>query len=143
MAAYSPDATVEPNSQPQQVLVDIRWAKKAIAKVGRVLRKLLEPERNRERVDLFIQHGLLEQKDLNDVVKGLQQKIAETPSLFGVLLRDLSSFSSNEADGVVKQLQGSYEFKYMFYARVTVCMIKFTGCVYMYTMSVRVGPINF
>ena len=100
MAAYSPDPIVEPNSQPQ---IDIRWAKKAIARVGRVLRELLEPERNRK---LFVQHGLLKQEDQKDVVKGLQQKIAEDPTLFGILLHELSSFSSDEADGVVKKLQG-------------------------------------
>ena len=104
MAAYLPDPIVEPNSQPQ---INIRWAMKAIARVGRVLHELLEPEQNCEKVDLFIQHGLLKQEDLKDVVKGLQQRIAEDPSLFGVLLHELSSFSSDEADVVVKKLQGT------------------------------------
>jgi hypothetical protein len=107
MAAFSPDSIVELKSQSQQVLIDITWAKKAIGKVGRLLRELLEPEeRNRERVDSFIQHGLLEQKDLKDVVKGLQQKIAECPTLFEVLLHKLTRFSSDKADYVVKKLQG-------------------------------------
>ena len=101
MAANSAD---EPSSQPQQVLVDTKWAKKAIAKVASVLRELLK---NPERVNLFIQSGLLE-PDSTDVVKGLQSKIDALPSLFEVLLNELRNFSSERADSVVKKLRGNY-----------------------------------
>ncbi len=101
MAACSSDPSVELNGQPQKVLVDVKWAKKAIAKVARVLRELLA---KRERVDVLKQLGLLEKKDVEDVVKALQQKIEESPSLFGVLVRELI----NSLDGAVvaKKLQG-------------------------------------
>lgn len=101
MAVSSSDPSVELDGQPQQMLVNVRWAKKAIAKVGGEVRKLLESD---ERKEVLVKRGLLEQKDVKDVVKGLQQKIEESPSLFGVLLRELSNFPDG-AD-VVKKLQG-------------------------------------
>ena len=101
MAAYSPPDVELNNSQPQVDLVDVTWAKKAIGRVARVLRGLLT---DRKKVDALVQHGLLEQKDMEDVVKGLQKKIGGRPSLFRVLLRELKNFSDG-AD-VAKRLQG-------------------------------------
>ena len=100
MAEYSPP-NADLNLGPQAVLVNAKWAKKAISRVARVLRGLLT---NRERVDVLIQHGLLEQKDTEDVIKVLQTKIGERPNLFAVLFRQLENFSDG-AD-VVKRLQG-------------------------------------
>ena len=114
MAVSSSDPSVELDGQPQQVLVDVRWAKKAIAKVGGELRKILESD---ERKEVLVKRRLLEQKDVKDVVKGLQQKIEESPNLFGVLLRELSNFPDG-AD-VVKKLQGTYSiFNYYLIARL-------------------------
>ena len=91
---------VELDSQP--VPVDIRSAKKAIAKVARVLRETVLA--SHERKSVLVKQGLLEQIDVENVVKGLQKKIEERPSLFEDLLRELSKFPDG-AD-VAKKLQG-------------------------------------
>ena len=101
MAVSSSDPSLELDGQPQQMLVDVRWAKKAIAKVARELREILASD---ERKEVLVKRRLLEQQDVKDVVKKLQRNIEESPSLFEVLLRELSNFP--DGVDVVKKLQG-------------------------------------
>lgn len=99
-SASSSGPNIELDSQP--VPVNVRSAKKAIAKVARVLRETVLA--SHERKSVLVKQGLLEQIDVENVVKGLQKKIEERPSLFEDLLRELSKFPDG-AD-VAKKLQG-------------------------------------
>ena len=79
--------------------VDGKTAKKAIAKSAKFLRGLLTNQK-----DMLIQHGLLEHKDTEDVVKGLQENIGQHPSLLWVLISQISGIP--EGEEAARRLQG-------------------------------------
>lgn len=116
----------ELDSQLQSRLVDSQTAKKAIAKSARLLRGLLT--NHEERIDALVQHGLLEHKDTKDVVKGLQEKIGQRPSLLWVLISQIKSMIP-EGEEAARRLQHWGENPSETSTLNVVLLIKLTLCI--------------
>ena len=85
------DRELDSQLGPRPRQVDSKTAKKAIAKATKFLRGLQEAQKDR-----LVQSGLLADKDTEDVVKALQEKIAKCPSLLWNLISQISSMPGGE-----------------------------------------------
>lgn len=98
MAAYSP-LSCELH-RPQAF--DGKIAKKAVAKAARALKALLMDQD--EKLEVLVKNGLLQKKDTTNIIRELQEKVGQDPTLFGVLLREISAFPDGEE--AASKLQG-------------------------------------
>ena len=89
-------------------LPDGRTAGRAIAKVAGDLEALLN---TKDKVAVLVQHGLLEDPNTKDIVKDLKTRVKQSPSLFGVLVRQLATFSPGGSN-VAEKLRSKYD-KYL------------------------------
>ena len=100
MASYLPIVDVKDYSGLQAP--DGKVAKNAVEKAAKFLRALLT--NNEERISLLVQHGLLQDGNTTSLTKQLRENIGKKPSLFWVLVRDISQF--DDGAEAVKRLQG-------------------------------------
>lgn len=92
----------ESDSQLMAQSIDSKTAIKAIAKSAKFLRGILTDQD--ERMEMLVQHGLLEHKYTDDVIKSLQSTVGRRPSLLFVLIREISRIPGGEE--AVKRLRG-------------------------------------
>lgn len=81
------------------LLPDGKTAKNAIAKAAKAIRELFS--NNEERLDVLIRHGLLRDKNTKNLAKQLQENVVQDPSIFWVLVREISKFEDG-AEAVMK-----------------------------------------
>lgn len=77
-------------------------AKNAVEKAAKFLRALLT--NNEKRISILVQHDLLQEDNTTSLTKQLRENIGKKPSLFWVLLREISQFEDGAE--AVKRLQG-------------------------------------
>lgn len=89
MAAHSLPARLCDLGDDDPGLPDGQTARRAIAKAAKDLEALLNTE---DRISVLVQHGLLEDPNTKDTVKDLKTRVKQSPSLFGVLVRQVATF---------------------------------------------------
>ena len=100
MASYLPPVDVKDYGRLQAP--DGKVAKNAVEKAAKFLRTLLT--NNEKRISILVEHGLLQEGGTTSLTKQLRENIGKKPSLFWVLVREISQFEDGAE--AVKRLQG-------------------------------------
>ena len=100
---------------------DGKTAKNAIAKAAKALRGLFTGQQ--ERIDVLVQKGLLRHKNFESLIKELQLNVERQPSLFWVLLDEISKHG--DGTDATRKLEGKDILRPLYRVLQITCHICF------------------